>query len=141
MQMKDLITRVRAYTRDTTGTLFALSDVKDFVNEAIDRLKQIPELDKMVYLSSDSDEPILLPSYYHYMLALYGASRCFSQDEQHFPAQSHMEEFLNLLTMLELGIKEGSIVITDSEGKPVTNVIELDGIKNVYFNEPKGGVE
>lgn len=138
MQMKELINRVRAYTRDTTGTLFSLTDVKGFINEAIDRLRQIKELEGMKSLNSDSDEPILLPNYYHYMLALYGASRCFSQDEQHFPAQSHMDEFMSLLTMLELGIKEGNVIITDEEGKPVTNLTEFDYVKDVYFAKQGG---
>jgi len=84
MTFKELIERVHNYTNDTTGTLFPSSLVKGFVNEAIDKLKQIKELEGMSYLASDSDVPKLIPSYYHYILSVYGASRCFSQDEQHF---------------------------------------------------------
>lgn len=138
MQMKELINKVRSYTRDTTGTLFPLSDVKSFINEGIDRLRQINELNKMSYLNSDSDSPTHLPDCYHYMLSLYGASRCFSQDEQHFPAQSLMDEFNMLYTMLEFGIKDGTIVITDNDGSPVISTSVVDFIVNVYF---KGGDE
>ena len=33
MKLVNLVARVRSYTRDTTGTLFTTSDVKDFINE------------------------------------------------------------------------------------------------------------
>ena len=133
MIFKDLVTRVHNYTNDTTGTLFPSSIVKGFINEAIDRLKQIKELEGMVYLSSDNDEPNLLPKYYHYVLAVYGASRCFAQDEQHYQAQTFMDEFTGLMNLLELGIKEGTIVITDDEGNAITSINEFDNVKDVYF--------
>ena len=87
----------------------------------------------MLYLSSDSDVPILLPSYYHYMLSVYGASRCFSQDEQHYQAQTYMDEFSNLKSILELGIKDGSIVITNNNGEVISDVYEFDYVVDVYF--------
>lgn len=134
MLMKDLISRVRSYTRDTTGTLFTLSDVKSFINEGVDKFKQIKELNAMTYLDGDSDEPKLLPSQYHYSLAVYSASRCFSQDEQHFPAQSYMDEFNGLFALIELGIKNGDVVITDSDGSVIESESKEDGVKNVYFD-------
>ena len=133
MTFKELIDRVHNYTNDTTGTLFPSTIVKGFINEAIDRLKQIKELEGMAYLSSDNDTPILLPNYYHYMLAVYGASRCFSQDEQHYQAQTYMDEFSNLKTILELGIKDGSIVIVNNLGETISDVYEFDYVVDVYF--------
>ena len=133
MTFKELIDRVHNYTNDTTGTLFPSTMVKGFINEAIDRLKQIKELEGMSYLASDTDVPDLLPNYYHYLLSVYGASRCFSQDEQHYQAQTYMDEFSNLKTILELGIKDGSIIITDNSGEAISNTYEFDYVVDVYF--------
>ena len=133
MTLNELITRVRSYTRDNTGTLFTASDVKSFINESIDRYKQINEFKGMKHLNSDSDEPILLPSMYHYSLALYSASRCFSQDEQHYLAQNYMDEFEGLYNLLQVLIKDGSLVITDEEGNSINSSIDFDGVTDVYF--------
>lgn len=133
MKLNELVSRVRSYTRDTTGTLFSTSDVKSFINESIDRFRQIKQLENMNDLLNDSDEVNLLPKQYHYALAMYGASRCFSQDEQYFPAQSYMDEFSGLFALIELGIKEGSITITDKDGNALTDNKEFDGVKDVYF--------
>lgn len=133
MTLNELVSRVRSYTRDTTGTLFTLSDVKSFINEGIDKLRQIKVLEGMEYLESDVDIPDLLPSQYHYSLAVYSASRCFSQDEQHYLAQTFMEEFLGLYSLIELGIKEGTIVIIGSDGEQISSDDEFDGVVDVYF--------
>lgn len=133
MTFKELINRVHNYTNDTTGTLFPSSIVKGFINEAIDKLKQIKELEGMIYLNNDSDVPNLIPTYYHYILSVYGASRCFSQDEQHYQAQTYMDEFLNSFSLLELGIKEGNIIITDELGNLVSGVNDFDYVTDVYF--------
>ena len=134
MTLSDLITRVRSYTRDTTGTLFTASDVKDFINEAIDKLRQIKELENIKHLSNDSDVIVLLPSQYHYMTAVYSASRCFSQDEQHYQAQTYMDEFMGLFSLVELGIKEGTISIYDENGQIIKDTHEPDVVENVYFS-------
>ena len=134
MTLSDLITRVRSYTRDTTGTLFTASDVRDFINEAIDKLRQIKELENIKHLSNDSDVIVLLPSQYHYMTAVYGASRCFSQDEQHYQAQTYMDEFMGLFSLVELGIKEGTISIYDENGQIIKDTHEPDSVENVYFS-------
>lgn len=134
MTLSDLITRVRSYTRDTTGTLFTASDVKDFINEAIDKLRQIKELENIKHLSNDSDVIVLLPSQYHYMTAVYSASRCFSQDEQHYQAQTYMDEFMGLFSLVELGIKEGTIFIYDENGQIIKDTHEPDSVENVYFS-------
>ena len=134
MTLSDLITRVRSYTRDTTGTLFTASDVRDFINEAIDKLRQIKELENIKHLSNDSDVIVLLPSQYHYMTAVYSASRCFSQDEQHYQAQTYMDEFMGLFSLVELGIKEGTIFIYDENGQIIKDTHEPDSVENVYFS-------
>ena len=135
MTLNDLVTRVRSYTRDTTGTLFELSDIENFINEGIDKLRQIKSLETMATLTNDEQSVDLLPPQYHYCLAVYSASRCFSQDEQHYLAQTFAEEFNGLYDLIELGIKEGTIVITDSGGNVLNDDISLDGVTNVYFKE------
>ena len=67
MKLSDLISRVRSYTRDTTGTLFSTSDVKAFINEGVDKFRQIKQLEGMNYLDKDNDVPILLYTcaFYH----------------------------------------------------------------------------
>ena len=135
MTLNDLVTRVRSYTRDTTGTLFELSDIENFINEGIDKLKQIKALETMATLTSDEQSVDLLPPQYHYCLAVYSASRCFSQDEQHYLAQVFAEEFNGLYDLIELGIKEGTIVIVDASGNVLNDNISLDGVTNVYFKE------
>ena len=135
MTLNDLVTRVRSYTRDTTGTLFELSDIENFINEGIDKLRQIKALETMATLTSDEQSVDLLPPQYHYCLAVYSASRCFSQDEQHYLAQVFAEEFNGLYDLIELGIKEGTIVIVDASGNVLNDNISLDGVTNVYFKE------
>ena len=133
MTLGDLIKRVRSYTRDTTGTLFEYSDVKDFINEGIDRLRQIKALEGMIYLSTETDEPKFLTSQYHYALAIYSASRCYTQDEQTSFAETFMREFEGLFSLIELGIKEGTIIIVDGDGNTVVSETDFDGVTNVYF--------
>ena len=135
MTLNDLVTRVRSYTRDTTGTLFELTDIENFINEGIDKLKQIKALETMATLTSDEQSVDLLPPQYHYCLAVYSASRCFSQDEQHYLAQTFAEEFNGLYDLIELGIKEGTIVIVDASGNIINNDTSMDGVTNVYFKE------
>ena len=135
MTLNELVNRIRSYTRDTTGTLFSLSDLQDFVNEGIDKLKQIKSLEGMSYLTSDASIPNYLPTQYHYCLAVYGACRCFSQDEQHYLAQTFTDEFNGLYSLIELGIKEGTIVITDDSGSPINSELDFDSVKDVYFSE------
>ena len=135
MTLNDLVTRVRSYTRDTTGTLFELSDIENFINEGIDKLRQIKSLETMATLTNDEQSVDLLPPQYHYCLAVYSASRCFSQDEQHYLAQTFAEEFNGLYDLIELGIKEGTIVIVDASGNIINNDTSMDGVTNVYFKE------
>lgn len=138
MTLNDIVTRVRSYTRDTTGTLFSFSDVRDFANEAIDRLRQITSLRGMSYLEDEEDVPNLLPPQYHYVLAVYSASRCYTQDEQHYLAQTFSSEFEGLYALLELGIKEGTIKITDDSGNVISDDNTLDSVVDVYFKRYYG---
>lgn len=135
MTLNELVSRVRSYTRDTTATLFSLSDVQDFINEGVDKLKQIKGLEEMTYLTNDNDIPKLLPPQYHYCLSVYGACRCFSQDEQHYLSQTFADEFNGLFELIELGIKEGTILIQKTDGTLADTSVDFDGVVDVYFKK------
>ena len=132
MTLKNLIDRVRQYTRDTTGSLFTQDDVIAFINEGIDRTRRYKHFKNMEHLSSLSDEPKLLPNEYHHLLAIYAASRCFTQDEQHAIAQQFMNEYEYKTQEVELLINEGELEI---DGYDASQNKEFDSVKNVYFLE------
>lgn len=127
-----MITRVRQYTRDITGSLFTQDDIIAFINEGVDRTKRYKYFKDMKYLTSLSDEPILLPSEYHHLLAIYGASRCFTQDEQNYLAQQFMNEYEYKTSEMEQLINDGELVI---EGYDENNNKPFDAVKDVYFTK------
>ena len=131
MTLKDLIDRIRAYTNDSTGSLFTQENIIAFINEGIDRTRRFKVFRDMERLTSLSDEPIYLPSQYHHLLALYGASRCFSQDEQVYVAEQFMNEYEYKMSEVELLINSGELSI---EGVNKDNS-EFDGVKDVYFTK------
>ena len=132
MTLNTSIDTVRQYTRDTTGSLFTQEDIIAFINEGIDRTKRYKYFKDMVYLENLSDEPILLPNEYHHLLAIYGASRCFTQDEQHAIAQQFMNEYEFKTQEVELLIEDGDLEI---DGYDKDKNKEFDAVKNVYFME------
>lgn len=134
MNLIELMNKVRRYTRDTTGSLFASEDIQDFLNEGIDRIRAIPELRNMVKLQTNTDEVNLLPDEYQYFIALYGASRCFTQDEQHYQAEQFMSEFESKLYNLEKDIGSGKIEIKDPNGNTIVDTSRFDAVENVYFD-------
>lgn len=135
MIRSDLVYRVRRITRDFNASIFHNKDIIDFINEGIDRFKQIiPEFADMVYLVNDSDEPILLPSPYHHLLAVYSASRCFAQDERHYQATTMMNEFEVKLEELKQKIEVGELVIYDESGNAVEVTYEPDYVVDNYYD-------
>ena len=135
MTLLDLISRVRSYTRDTTSTLFDTNDIKDFINEGVDKLKHIKQLEGMSYLENDSDVPKLLPPKYHYLLSVYAVCRCYSQDEQHYLAQTFADEFNGIYDLIEFGIREGTIIITNEDGVSITDEVKNEVLDDVYFKK------
>ncbi len=135
MNLLELVAKVRRYTRDLTGSLFTSEDVEDFCNEGIHRLRAIPELRNMVELKTATDEVNLLPNQYHYFIALYGASRCFTQDEQHYQAEQFMSEFENKVFQLERDIANGTIEIKDPNGNAIIDTSRTDYVSNEYFEK------
>lgn len=137
MQRLQIIQRVRALTRDFSNSIFREQDIIDFINEAIDRLRQaIPELQDMVHLLAQAQEPVLLPSQYHHLLAIYATARCFGQDERHYQSSTNMNEFETKVEELKSAIESGQIVIKDGSGNAVSNDINVDYVDlNPYWNE------
>ena len=123
------------YTRDTNSYVFSDNTIDIFLNQAIDRLRQYKIFEGMSYLEYSDDEPSLLPSQYHYLLALFAASRCFDIDERFYEGVEKRNEFESLLDDLIADVQAGNIVITDSEGNNVedgTNYIEY--VTDAYFD-------
>lgn len=123
MKRSELIQRVRAYTRDLTNSIFREDDIIAFINEGINRCKQImPQLKSTPKLLTQQQEPFPIPEEYQHLLAVYSASRCFSQDERHYQATTLMNEFEIKLEELRQKVENGDITIID----PVTGE-EIEG--------------
>lgn len=129
------------FARDTNNYVFTDTYIDMFLNQAIDRLRQYKVFEGMSYLEYSDDEVTLLPSQYHYMLALFAASRCFDIDERFYEGVEKRNEFESLLDDLIADVQAGNIVITDSEGNNVkdgTNYIEY--VTDAYFTKPHAEV-
>lgn len=143
MNRLQLIGRVRSLTRDFSNSIFREADIIDYLNESIQRVKQIiPELDKMVDLLSNTDTPTLLPERYHHLLGLYSSARCFEQDERHYQASNFMNEFETKLDEMKASIESGQVKIID----PLTLLpvvtdsnIGIDFVKTDNYFETKTG--
>lgn len=132
-----LILRVRSLTRDFSNLIFREADIIDFLDEGIDRFKQvIPELSGLTYLTATTSEPSLIPVSYQHLLAVYASARCFSQDERHYQATTLMNEFEIKLEELQGKIQSGEITIVDGTGTAVVVDIETDYVDlDPYWNE------
>lgn len=147
MNRLDLIKRVRSLTRDFSNAIFREPDIIDYLNEGIDRVRQVvPEMDKLNDLQDNGAVPNILPKRYHHLLALYSASRCFGQDERHYQATNFMNEFEQKLDEMKVRIESGEIVITDPDtGTPIeagANTNAVDFVKtNDYFENRRGYID
>ena len=135
MNRLDLIRRVRSLTRDFSNAIFRELDIVDYINEGINRIRQvIPELSGLAELTDNTQSPDLLPKQYHHLLALYSASRCFSQDERHYQASNFMNEFETKLDEMKISIEEGRIKIIDPKtNQPIEGTYEPDYVTDNYF--------
>ena len=83
----------RLYCRDNNSYVFTDVQIKLFLNQAIDRIKQYKVFLGMKKLVNPYDVPNLLPEEYHYMLALFAASRCYDMDERFYEGIEKRNEF------------------------------------------------
>lgn len=136
MQLSDIVYMTRLYTRDNNSYVFSDTMIKMFINQGIDRIKQYNVFSGMKHLQDGVDEPTHLPEHYHYMLALFSASRCFDHDERHYEGVEKRNEFEQLLAEMITEIESGNLKITDGNGNEVsTGALGVDDfVKDVYFN-------
>ena len=142
MQLNDIVYMTRLYTRDNNSYVFSDTMIKMFINQGIDRIRQHKVFSGMGYLSDASDEPTHLPSQYHYMLALFSASRCFDHDERHYEGVEKRNEFEQLFAEIISDIECGKLTVYDENGDEiVTGKTGADEVvKDAYFNV-RGGEE
>ena len=138
MTLNDLIYMTRQYCRDTNSYVFSDTQIKLFLNQGIHRLRQYKAFIGMKELVNLADVPNILPEQYHYMLALFSASRCYDIDERFYEGVEKRNEFESLLDDLIAEIQSGNLLLTDvdEDGNVVpvedgTNYIEY--IKDEYF--------
>lgn len=138
MNFYDLKTRVRSLTRDLSNSIFRDIDLVMYMNESIDRIRQVvPELRGMKHLKENEDELLLLPDMYHHLLAVYCASRCFGQDERHYQATTLMNEFEFKVAEMKSAIENGECVIEDADGNIVENPHLDTYVVDNYFERRK----
>ena len=136
MNRNELVSRVKSNVRDFDGNTFKEKDIINYINESIDRVKQIiPELNAMEYLNIGEDTPILLPNSYHHLLSVYSTARCFAQDERHYQAATLMNEFEVKLQSLRDDIYNGDIIITDKYGDELDIFGKPFYVYDNYFNK------
>lgn len=135
MNRLDLMKRVRSLTRDLSDSIFREIDLVDYINEGIERCQQyIAELRGMTPLLANTDIPTHLPAFYHHVLAVYATARCFGQDERHYQATTHMNEFETKLDELKIAIQAGEIKIVNPDGTSVGNASPDEYVVNKYFS-------
>lgn len=135
MTLQELRDMTRAYARDTNSFMFTDAMIDMFINQAIDRLKHEAVFKGMKRLRDSIDTPILLPEEYHYMLALFSASRCLEFDERFYEGVERRNEFESLFTSLMSEIEAGNLVITDVDGNVVDNTAcYIDYVVDEYFD-------
>lgn len=145
MTRTQLIARVRAITRDRTASVFLEADIISFLDEAIDRCKQIiVELADEVYLTTATTAPALIPEKFQHLLAIYASSRCFFQDDRHFQATNLMNEFEVKLNYFKSLIDSGEVFIyelVDGVSTVVTNDNEMDFVETKsYWGDNHTGI-
>lgn len=128
----------RRHLKDNTQNIWTDDDIKQFVNDAIDLIKQaVPlyfvELNRVPYIDSLGVEStdINIDAEYELLIPLFVAARCFEQDEQHYRATQKMNEFETRLSVMSTNILESDAYakILDELGATGTDVI-----RDVYFN-------
>lgn len=138
MTLLQLIQRVRAITRDLTNSIFREQDIRDFINEGVNRIQQrVPELRGMTSLIALQENVKTLPKPYHHLLSVYATARCFAQDERHYQATTYMNEFEVKLEELKSDIEAGSVTIVDEEGKEITtdNYVDYVNLRPYHITE------
>ena len=138
MNRTQLISMVRANARDFTNSIFRETDIILYINEGVDRVRQvIKECKPMVYLIAPTQTPIILPEEYHTLLSTFATARCFAQDESLMRSISFMNEFEQKLSELKEDVQSGDVILLDSNGLEVETVYEPEYVDlTSYWEEP-----
>lgn len=135
MVLTDLILMTRVYCRDNNTHMFTDDNIKMFLNQGIDRLRQYKVFDKMSYLENNDDVVNFLPSQYHYLLALFASSRCYDTDERFYEGIEKRNEFESAFSDLINEIENNNVIITDDDGATVDDKPNyIDYVVDKYFN-------
>lgn len=135
MTFQELINLTKVYARDTDSRIFSDANIKMFLNQGVDRIKQYNVFHDMATLTNLDDIPNLLPSAYHYLLALFASSRLFDTDERFFEGTEKRNEFEYTFRELIDDIESGTLVITDELGVAIENTLNaIDFVKDTYFD-------
>ena len=135
MTLTELIAMTRLLSRDINGYIFTDQIVTLFINQCIDRLKQYKVFGNMVHLTTGTDVPILLPESYHYMIALFAASRCLDMDERFYEGTEKRNEFEALLDELIAEIQTGNLTIYNGVTPVEDTTTYIDVVTDVYYAE------
>lgn len=126
MNLTDLITRTRYYVRDINSKRFPSDEIELYINEGIERLRSYQAFSDMSYPTATKDVSYL-PTEYHYILALFAASRCFGVDNDFYQEQDKRNEFENAFAELITKIENNEIYIKELE-------YAIDYVKDEYFD-------
>lgn len=118
MTIEKLISRVQLYTNDKAGSIYSVSDLTIYLEEALDRVRSEYVFSSIPNYVAET-EITILPTQYHYLLALYASSRAFAQDERQYESSNSMNEFEVKFEELVGKIGNGEILIVDALGEPV----------------------
>ena len=137
MTLSDILELSKLHTRDTDSALFNNTMCTIYANECVDRMRQWKPLSGMTYFKSSSDEPIILPSQWHYLFSLWISSRCFDYDERFYEATEKRNEFENAFMQLRADVETGTVILFGSDGKPIDLSTDgdcvIDYVKDKYF--------
>lgn len=133
MNLTELRTRTRRYVRDIAAKRFTNTEIDEYINEGVDRIRSYSTFKDMPYINA-VDAISHIPTEYHYMLALFAAQRCFSADNDFYQEQSKRNEFENMFADLITRIEIGEITILDETFTEVANNWVNDAVTDVYFN-------
>lgn len=132
MNLTELRTRTRRYVRDISEKRFSNAEIDLYIDECVDRMRSYPYFYNMPDIN-ETDDVQYLPSHYHYIIALFAASRCFGVDNDFYQEQDKRNEFETAFSELIFKIENGEIAIYDSDDTEVTVEHPIDYVNDTYF--------
>lgn len=92
--LENAITDTRRILKDTSENVWTNTDITAFINESIlDLQSTIPEYFTDLLEVEVLEDEINIDNKYKKIMSIFAASRCFSQDEQHYRASEKMNEY------------------------------------------------